>query len=70
MTNKSVAKLGEMAEEGVEGLIAAGFQMHGYRQGTKECVAFYRGFTFALKIAKEAAKDVSGVALPRGGEHV
>lgn len=38
------------ADERIDGVlktIADGFSLHGYRQGTKECVAFHRGIEYA-----------------------
>jgi hypothetical protein len=42
----------------VNRLIADGFARHGYRQGTKECIAFFRGAGYALERIAAGAKEV------------
>ena len=59
------------ADERIDGVlktIADGFSLHGYRQGTKECVAFHRGIEYA-RSRLAAATPVASPTEPKDCPH-
>jgi len=50
-------------EEPMDGMriVHAGFELHGYRQGTNECIAFNRGVRFCERETVAPSPDVSAV---------